>query len=147
MGKRSADNDERYILDICDRILRVPSQRQMKFDFLLGDPNPRGSKRRLPVDAYYEDLKLAIEFREIQHFKTNGLMDLRSTCSGVLRGEQRRIYDERRRTLLPANGIRLLEIDYHFFNHSKQGRLRRDLARDEDVIRKLLNHLQKNEDA
>ena len=59
--------DETYILDLCDEILNRTSQRQYRFSFLLGDPGKNGSCRKLPVDAYYENLNLVIEYKERQH--------------------------------------------------------------------------------
>ena len=59
--------DERYIIDLCDRVLGLTAERQRRFSFLIGDPDARGRCRALPVDAYYPSLELAVEFRERQH--------------------------------------------------------------------------------
>ncbi len=48
------------------------------------------------------------------------------TISGVHRGEQRKIYDERRRDILPKNGITLIEFSYSDFNHDRQKLIIRD---------------------
>ena len=45
-----------------------------------------------------------VEIRLMEFF------DKRQTVSGVGRGEQRKIYDQRRRDVLPVNGIKLIEI-------------------------------------
>ena len=42
------------------------------------------------------------------------------TVSGVSRGEQRKIYDERRRTELPKHGIKVVVISYSAFGVSKK---------------------------
>ncbi len=142
MSRRKSDNDERYVIDLCDRVLRVISERQKRFDFLRGDPGRSGRSIRLPVDAYYEALNLVIEYREIQHIKPNTFMDRRSTCSGCNRGEQRRLYDQRRREVLTTYGILLIELDYHLFKHDVRGRLTRNTVDDEVRVRaKLIDYL------
>lgn len=132
--------DEHYVLDICDKISMQSSSRQHKFDFLLGDPNANGKAAKLPVDAYYEKLKLIIEYREKQHTESVTFFDKpnRMTVSGVHRGEQRKIYDERRRKCIPENGLRLIEISYADFNHDNQKRIIRNKKQDTDIIKKLL---------
>ena len=99
-------SDESYVIDLCDEVLRLKAIRQHRFDFLRGD-----SGTRLPVDAYYPTLNLVIEFRERQHTEAVRFFDRRQTVSGVGRGGQRKIYDQRRRDLLPKHGMRLVEID------------------------------------
>ncbi len=132
--------DEHYVLDLCDEILKHSSSRQHKFDFLRGDPNKKGQTARLPVDAYYEGLKLVIEYRERQHTESVKFFDKpnRITVSGVHRGEQRKIYDDRRRRLIPENGLTLIEISYNDFNHDGQKRIIRNKKQDTEIIKKLL---------
>ena len=132
------DRDEHYVVDICDLVLGITAARQHRFAFLTGDPGPNGVCRRLPVDAFYAPLALAVEYRERQHSEPVAFMDRRQTVSGCTRGEQRRRYDERRRIVLPQHGIRLVELDYAMFAHDGQKRLRRDRAADEEVIRSAL---------
>jgi hypothetical protein len=96
---------------------------------------------RLPVDAYYPDLRLVIEYHERQHSKPVRFFNKRTTVSGVDRGEQRRIYDERRRDILPKHGIELVILDYSEFECSGRGRLlRTDRGREaaERVVRGVL---------
>lgn len=94
---------------------------------------------RLPVDAYYEDLALVIEFMESQHGTPIPFFDKpgRLTVSGVHRGEQRQRYDKRRRCVLPAHGIRLLTIESECFaTRGNRGRKQvRDPIADELVLR------------
>jgi len=68
----------------------------------------------LPVDAYYPDFKLVLEFKEAQHYSDRvPLWNKRITATGQARKEQRRKYDKRREEGLPANEIKLLIIyDY-----------------------------------
>jgi len=130
------DRDEFYIIDLCDRVLGIKAKRQHRFDFLRGD-----SGRKLPVDAYYEiskDLKLVVEYREMQHTETVAFFDRRMTCSGCNRAQQRKLYDQKRRDVLPQHGISLIELDYTSFQHDKQRRLKRSSVGDEEVIRKKL---------
>lgn len=133
--------DEHYILELCDAVLGLTALRQYRFDFLLGDKNSKGQCRRLPVDGFYSSISLAIEYRERQHTEAVAIMDRRITISGCSRGEQRRIYDERRRTVLPRHGIRLVELDYSLFTHDRKKRLLRDAAMDEAVVRRQLSPL------
>jgi hypothetical protein len=130
--------DEHYIIGLCDAVLGIPASRQHKFDFLLGDKCPRGRQRKLPVDAYYETLRLVIEYRELQHTEAVPIMDRRITISGCSRGEQRRRYDEGRRTTLPMHNIALVELCYSQFAHDRKKKLRRDPVADAQAIRAVL---------
>lgn len=134
-GKRS-NSDESYILDICDEVLKQKSLRQHRFDFLRGDA---GAK--LPVDAYYPELNLVIEYKEKQHTEAVAFFDRRQTASGVGRGEQRKIYDQRRREILPQNGIRLIELDYSIFEHARNKKLLKKRESDLKAIIQILKTL------
>jgi hypothetical protein len=127
--------DENYVIDLRDSILSLRASRQHKFPFLVGDCGKNGRCRCLPVDAYYPDLKLVIEYRERQHSESIPFMDRRDTVSGCPRGEQRKLYDQRRRDVLPLNEITLIEFDYSMFEHDGRKRLRRNIQNDESVIR------------
>jgi len=133
--------DENYIIDLCDIVLRSRASRQHAFPFLVGDCGKDGRCRRLPVDAYYQNLSLVIEYRERQHSEPVLIMDKRLTISGCSRGEQRKRYDQRRREMLPLNGITLIEFDYAMFSHNSRKRLLRDPAGDERTIRSELRRL------
>jgi hypothetical protein len=125
--------DEIYILNLCDEVLSRKALRQHRFDFLKGD-----SGRKLPVDAYYEDLKLVIEYRERQHSESVSLFDKRMTVSGISRGEQRAKYDELRRQKIPQEGFNLVELCYFDFSHNTNKRLKQDKTCDIPVIQKKL---------
>ena len=129
------EKDENYIIDLCNNVLRSRAKRQHLFPFLVGDCGKDGRCRRLPVDAYYQDFRLVIEYRERQHSEPVLIMDSRQTISGCSRGEQRKRYDQRRREILPLNGITLIEFDYAMFSHNSRKRLLRDPADDERVVR------------
>lgn len=129
--KSRADSDEYYVIDLCDEVLGRKASRQHRFDFLTGDTG-----KRLPVDAYYEDLNLVVEYYERQHSEPIPYWDKKMTASGVPRQEQRRIYDERRKIVLPQHGIKLVVINYFDFGTSK--RILRNKAYDIKVVRNLL---------
>lgn len=132
--------DEFYVIDLCDQILGYNARRQARFDFLRGDPGKNSIGRRLPLDAYYEKHSLVIEYRELQHSKPVAHFDKpsRLTVSGVTRGEQRRIYDERRRAMLPQYGIKLVEINYYDLVTNTRGRLKQEYATDFAAIVQIL---------
>jgi hypothetical protein len=60
------------------------------------------------------------------------------TVSGVDRGTQRAIYDQRRRDLLPQHGIALVELSYADFTHDKRKRLLRRREEDTAAVRRTL---------
>ena len=126
--------DEDYIIDLCDEVLSLTASRQYCFPFLMGDTG-----KRLPVDAYYKELNLVVEYCERQHTESVPFFDRRVTVSGVSRGEQRRIYDERRREVLPKNGIRLVNISYSDFEYDSRKHIIRNHSRDIQVIKRLLD--------
>jgi len=134
------DKDEHYVLDICDKALGLTSSRQHKFEFLLGDIGKNGKPRKLPVDSYYDKLNLVVEYCERQHTESVAHFDKpnKMTISGVHRGEQRKIYDERRRQVLPQNDIKFVEISYSDFNHNRQKRIIRNIKNDTEIVEQKL---------
>lgn len=125
------ESDEYYVIGLCNNILNRTASQQHKFDFLRGD-----NGRRLPVDAFYEDLGLVIEYHERQHSEPVRLFDKKMTVSGVNRGQQRKIYDERRKTVLPEHGIKLIVIDYSAFGSSKK--IKRDYTKDLEIVKSIM---------
>ena len=107
---------ERYCAKLVSDVLDgVEYKLGHRFSFLRGDPTLKRPKGvTLPVDVYYPDFKLVLEFREAQHYSDRvPFWDKRITATGQARKEQRRKYDKRREEVLPANGIKLLIIyDY-----------------------------------
>ena len=133
------NSDEHYVIDLCDQLLGIPGSRQHRFPFLLGD-----SGRKLPVDVYYEPLNLVIEFNEQQHSKAVKHFDKpdKLTVSGVHRGEQRKIYDRRKRSVLPKHGIKVIDIPYSAFPYSSNGKIMRDKSVDLNIVKKhILKHI------
>lgn len=135
------DSDEYYVIDLCDKIFGIKGKRQHRFDFLLGDKNEKGNQVKLPVDVYYPTLNCVIEYTENQHTSENKFFDKpdRQTVSGVHRGEQRKIYDQRRREILPKHGIILIEIPYHTFVCDRNDKIIRNPQLDEKTVKKLLS--------
>lgn len=123
-------SDESYVIDLCDEILGCKALRQHRFDFLRGDAGTM-----LPVDAYYPELKMVVEYYESQHTQATPFFDNKQTVSGVSRGEQRRIYDQRRKEVLPEHGIKLIIISYTDFGTSKP--LKRTHDHDLNVIKNI----------
>lgn len=124
-------SDESYVIDLCDEILGSKALRQYRFDFLKGDAGTR-----LPVDAFYPELKIVVEYYESQHTQATPFFDNKQTVSGVSRGEQRRIYDQRRKEVLPEHDIKLIIISYTDFGTSKH--LKRNRDHDLRVIKDIL---------
>ncbi|MBP5692704.1 MAG: winged helix-turn-helix domain-containing protein [Bacteroidales bacterium] len=127
------DRDESYVIDLCDEVLQLKASRQHRFPFLVGDTG-----RELPVDAYYEELNLVVEYCERQHTESVPLFDKRITVSGISRGEQRRLYDQRRREVLPKHGIKLVNISYSDFIFDSSKRINREHNRDIAIVKKIL---------
>ena len=134
------NRDEDYIIGLIDCFLGIKAIRQATFEFLRGDvrddakPGKKGMK--LPVDAYYRQLKLAVEYHELQHSEPVKFFDKpdKKTVSGVSRGEQRAIYDKRRRKVLPKHGIALEVLNYGQFECKSNKRLLRT-ENDQAVIK------------
>lgn len=126
-----SNSDEYYVIGLCNEVLGRKALQQHTFDFLKGDTG-----RKLPVDAYYEDLNLVIEYCERQHTEHVKLFDNKMTVSGVSRGEQRRMYDERRKEILPKHGIDIVTINFTDFGTSKK--LKRNRVKDIEIVKNIL---------
>lgn len=130
--------DESYVIDLCDEVLSQKAHRRKKFDFLLGDFHKDGKTRtKLPVDAFYEELKLAVLYKP-KYIKTED-SDSKKTISGMSREEQRIRYEQRKALALPKNGIEVLSISYSDFSCSDKHRIIRNSQKDLAVIKKLLS--------
>jgi diadenosine tetraphosphate (Ap4A) HIT family hydrolase len=65
-------------------------------------------------------------------------MDEGDTVSGVSRGHQRRLYDQRRAAWAKAHGMQLLILDYRGFETDRRGRLQRNRPRDRQIVAQAL---------
>lgn len=139
----SPKKDEHYVLHLCDRLLGEKSLRQHRFDFLLGDKNEKGRQVKLPVDAYYFKRNLVVEYCERQHTDAVTFFDKphKLTISGIHRGLQRKIYDERRRVVLNEKGFTLLEFSYAEFQFDRRKRIIRNEPSDTLIIANRLQAL------
>lgn len=128
------------MLDLCDQVIGQPGLRQHRFDWLLGDPARDGRQVRLPVDGFWPDSKLVVEYRELQHDRPNRHFDKpdRMTVSGVHRGVQRALYDARRDELIPVHGLRLVVIRPSDLVATSRGKLKRVPDSDLAVVTTLL---------
>lgn len=132
-------DDQHYVIDLCDEVLGQKASREHRFDFLRGDGRDGKRGVPLPVDAFYEDLNLAIEYHERQHqsYDRVGLWDDKPTVSGVPRKQQRARYDQRRRDVLPEHGYTLIEVSIEEFGNSGR-KLVRNRDADLAVVRSRL---------
>ena len=138
--KSKSKNDEAYIIDLCDSILGQKAYRKKKFEFLQGDYHKDGeSKTKIPVDAYYEDLSLAILYQgNYSPSETSNRKEERQTVSGMNRAEQRERYHNRKVLALPKNGIKVINVSYRDFPYDDQFKIERDSDRDTETLKDLL---------
>jgi len=64
LAKKRSDSDEKYVLGLIAEIIDESYKWQMTFDTLLGDQGQAGRRRELPVDAYFPQKNLIVEYRE-----------------------------------------------------------------------------------
>ena len=121
-------SDEFYLVNLCDELLKQKASRKHTFDTLVGRLHKKGKTRtKLPLDAYYEDLKLVIEF-----FEKN---DTEETDE---RAAQRKFYDKRKKEVLKKKEIRLIDINYALFECNENDRLVRNKENDRLVLKRIL---------
>jgi hypothetical protein len=138
IGKTRASSDEQYVLDLCDGVLNQRADRGHRFAWLVGDPGKNGRRARLPVDAYYKDLGMVIEYREDQHYQPGPKHWNKATISGMPRDNQRRRYDLLRDNGIPAHGLYLVIIRPRDLDATRGGRLRRSRVSDLNALRLIL---------
>jgi hypothetical protein len=88
---------------------------EKRFPWALGDVSPRtGRAAQLPFDAVWESRELIVEIDEDQHRNPVSFFDKPTvlTVSGIHRGEQRRLYDSRKRNAARAAGYTVVEIPW-----------------------------------
>lgn len=136
--KKRLESDEAYVIDLCDTVLGEKAERQKRFSFLLGDLHKDGITRsQLPVNAYYESLKLVVEYKEGQQVEAVDLGDTLQVeaLNGISRAEQRKIYDERRAEELPKNGITLITIAYSDFSYDSTNKIVRNIMLNMEMVK------------
>ncbi len=136
-----ANNDEHYIIDLCDELLGLEASRKHRFDFLLGDVHKNGkTQSKLPVDAYYEEQNLVLEMMESRDVDPIVIREKPSkkTREAVKRAKQIKIYQERKYKGLEAKEIGLILIRSDAFECNEHKLLMRDREKDLEVLRGLL---------
>ncbi|MBL4746438.1 MAG: hypothetical protein JKY08_08720 [Flavobacteriaceae bacterium] len=116
------NSDETFVLNLCDEILNQTAVRKFTFDFLLGDMHKNSKSRtKLPIDAYYKELKLAIEFEGYfkEEVAKEGFLD--ST-----RASKIDIYKQRKKDYLEKKEIKLITINYKSFDCDENGAIDRE---------------------
>ncbi len=105
---------ESYVVALLERLLG-PVERGKRYDWARGDASPKtGRRMMLPFDAVWEVRSLIIEIDEDQHREATPIFDKpdRLTVSGVHRGEQRRVYDARKRSEARLRGYQVVAIEW-----------------------------------
>ena len=135
--RRRENSDEAYVIALVADLVGEEAVNGHRFDWLRGDAGTT-----LPVDAYFPEHDMVLEYRERQHLAeradTFGLWDRKSTVSGVSRRVQRARYDKLREDLIPQHGILLLVVNADDLAHGPRGRLLRTLEADRATLRRLL---------
>lgn len=127
-------SDEYYLIHLCNDILDQKAFHQFTFEDLVGDEHKKNRKTTaIPLDAYYPELNLVLEFLEEEREPSANPKKIeRLTVSGVTRAEQRKIYQKRKQIYLKENQIFLTEIRYSLFEQDERKNLLRN--REEDIL-------------
>ena len=136
------ESDETYLIVLIDELLNQSGARKQTFDFLLGDIHQNGKTRtELPLDLYYRELKLAIEF--VEHPESakakHDPKQEKLTVSGISRAEQRIKYLNRKKKVLAKKEMHFVEIPLIAFDLNDSFKLIRSKENDERVLRGLLS--------
>lgn len=104
-----------YVIDLLEEILGEKAEREKRFLWAVGDVSQKtGRHAELPFDAVWVSRRLIVEVDEDQHRQPVEFWDKPDvlTVSGVSRGEQRAIYDRRKRTAAREQGFTVVEIPW-----------------------------------
>ena len=135
--QKRKNSDEYYLVGLCNELLNEKAVHQHKFNFLLGDFHRDGKTRTaLPIDAFYTDLNMAIEFYEKEDETSEDATTL--TISKVNRSEQRKKYAQRKRDVLKEKEIDLIEMDYDEFECDEEQKLVRNKEADVKILKEIL---------
>lgn len=133
------NSDENYLLDICDELLTQKASRKHTFDTLVGNLHKRGKGRtKLPLDAYYKDLKLVIEF--FQKDKPSEELDEKEQA----RVTQIKYYDTLKKEAVLNKSFRYMKINYAQFECNETDKLVRNTENDTIVLKDLLKDFLKD---
>lgn len=126
-----------YVIGLVEELLGEQAVREKRFPWAVGDRSPKtGRAVALPFDAYWPSRELIGEVDEDQHRRPVDFWDKPDvrTVSGVSRGQQRRIYDKRKRDAARRQGFVMVEIPWE----RKPPPARRDRDSDLRRVRELL---------
>ena len=84
-------------------------------------------RTKLPLDAYYENSKLVVEFFE-----------KKETDENAEREAQRKFYDQRKKLVLDKKKIELIDVNYALFECDENDRLVRNKLNDSLVLKGVL---------
>jgi hypothetical protein len=124
-----------YVIALLEELLGPATAREKRFPWAIGDVSPKtGRAVQLPFDAFWEERRLLVEVDEEQHKEPVLFFDKPEimTVSGVHRGEQRKLYDKRKRTAARRRRYRVLVIEW-------PRRRPRDRERDIVALQELLD--------
>lgn len=66
------NSDEYYLVDLCDELLQQKASRKHTFPNLVENLHKKGKGiTKISLDAYYEDLKLVLEFFKKKQLRMN----------------------------------------------------------------------------
>ncbi|EDP97507.1 hypothetical protein U8527_04120 [Kordia algicida OT-1] len=127
------NSDENYLLDLSDELLNKKASRKHTFDTLVGNLHKRGKGRtKLPLDAYYQDLKLVIEFFQ----KEKDFEDLDEKEQARI--TQIKYYDRLKKEAVINKRFRYMKINYAQFECDENEKLIRNTENDIVVLKEIL---------
>ena len=133
------NSDEYYLVSLCDEILKQKASRKHTFDTLVGNLHKRGKGRtKLPLDAYYEELKLVIEF--LKHSNSIEELDKKEQA----RITQIKFYKELKKKAIAKKKLHLIEINYADFQQDEANKLIRNKENDILLLKGILKQFIKS---
>ena len=131
---------QRYVTELLVEILG-PAEIEKRFEWCRGDSLQAGCRgRTLPFDAVWDSRKLIVEVDERQHGEAVDHFDKpwKLTVSGVHRGEQRRLYDQRKGRHARRRGYKLIRLRVSILASKGRRIAHRDHDADRTAILELL---------
>jgi len=127
------NSDEYYLVNLCDELLQQKASRKHTFDTLVGNLHKRGKGRtKLPLDAYYENLKLVLEF-----FRKNEITEELDEEEKA-RKAQIKYYNQLKKKAILTKKLRLVEINYASFECDAENKLVKNSESDRSVLKGIL---------
>ena len=134
------NSDENYLLNLCDELLGKEASRKHTFDTLVGNLHKRGKGRtKLPLDAYYKDLKLVIEFFQTSNKPVSDLDEKEQA-----RIAQIKYYDELKKEAVLNKSFRYMKINFAQFECDEANKLVRNTENDIRVLKEILKDFLEN---